>query len=299
MGRVLLCSIAVASVLISAASYGLLADATDAAKSKQLSADHSASAVSAANASAASAPAASAPAADKGETPQAEKGKTGAPQTASPKYDPSGQYDVQQIEGWKILVNKKFRPAEPEIYQKAMKQLEVQLYNITRVVPEPALGKIRTIHIWVELFERHHPCMAYHPDASWLAAHDMNPEKAKCVEMANARNFIAWTHEQPWMVLHELSHGYHDQFLAGGFENVEIRAAYQHAMDEKLYEAVLRRGVKLERAYAATNPMEYFAESTEAFFGTNDFYPFVRVELRQHDIQGYEMEKRAWGINSD
>ena len=26
--------------------------------------------------------------------------------------------------------------------------------------------------------------------------------------------------------------------------------------------------------------MEYFAEASEAFFGTNDFYPFVRAELR-------------------
>jgi hypothetical protein len=218
---------------------------------------------------------------------------------SAPSFDKTDQYTVQQIEGWKILVNKKFQPAAPEVYEKAMRQLSVQLYNITRLVPEPALGKIRQIPIWVELFEKHHPCMDYHPDAVWLIEHGMNPEKARCVEMANARNFITWTIEQPWMVLHELSHGYHDRFLEGGYENVEVRAAYKHAMDEKLYDAVLRRGDKLERAYAATNPMEYFAELTEAFFGTNDFYPFVNVELRKHDLQGYEMERRAWGIKGE
>ena len=206
---------------------------------------------------------------------------------------------MQHIEGWKILVNKKFQPAEPEVYEKAMKQLSVQLYNITRLVPEPALGKIRRIPIWVELFERHHPCMVYHPDAAWLIKNGMNPDKARCVELANARNFITWTLDQPWMVLHELSHGYHDQFLENGFENVEVRAAYKHAMDEKLYDAVLRRGFKVEKAYATTNQMEYFAELTEAFFGTNDFFPFVNVELRKHDPQGYDMERRAWGIKTD
>ena len=28
-----------------------------------------------------------------------------------------------------------------------------------------------------------------------------------------------------------------------------------------------------------TNEIEYFAESTEVFFGQNDFYPFNRQEL--------------------
>ena len=32
----------------------------------------------------------------------------------------------------------------------------------------------------------------------------------------------------------------------------------------------------LDRAYALVNPMEYFAETTEAFFSRNDFFPFIR-----------------------
>ena len=45
------------------------------------------------------------------------------------------------------------------------------------------------------------------------------------------------------------------------------------------------------------NPKEYFAESTEAFFGRNDFYPFVRSELQQHDPRMYELVKAAWGVD--
>ena len=45
-----------------------------------------------------------------------------------------------------------------------------------------------------------------------------------------------------------------------------------------------------------TSPQEYFAESTEAFFGTNDFYPFVRPELKEFDPQMYEVVKKAWGV---
>jgi hypothetical protein len=41
--------------------------------------------------------------------------------------------------------------------------------------------------------------------------------------------------------------------------------------------------------------MEYFAEATEAFFGTNDYYPFVRSELKVHDPKMYDVLKEAWG----
>jgi hypothetical protein len=44
-----------------------------------------------------------------------------------------------------------------------------------------------------------------------------------------------------------------------------------------------------------TNPMEYFAETSESFFGTNDFYPFVRVELQRHDPKMYELPRKLWG----
>jgi dipeptidyl-peptidase-4 len=95
------------------------------------------------------------------------------------------------------------------------------------------------------------------------------------------------------MVLHELAHGYHDQFV-GGFDNAELKACYQHALAEKLYDSVLRINNRTEPAYAKTNQMEYFAEQTEAYFGTNDFYPYVRCELEQHDPQMYGLLGKLW-----
>ena len=126
----------------------------------------------------------------------------------------------------------------------------------------------------------------------WLRDNQMNPAKAKGVELANAKNFLTWTRDQPWMVLHELAHAYHDRVLR--FDHPEIRKAYDNAKAEGRYESVLRiSGVK-ERHYALTDPMEYFAEGTEAFLGTNDFYPFVRAELRQHDPTLYRLLEEIW-----
>jgi hypothetical protein len=196
-----------------------------------------------------------------------------------------------------VPVNKKLIE-EKELCDDVLRLLDFQLFQITRQVPPAALEKIRTIKIWVELAESHHPCMAFHPDAGWLREHGMNPEKAGCVEIANARNFLSWTHEQPWMVLHELAHGYHFFFFEGGYDNPQIAAAYRKAVEAKSYESVLHYNGRKDRAYALTNPMEYFAESSECYFGTNDFYPFVRAELKEHDPEMFKLLDELWNRKS-
>jgi hypothetical protein len=41
--------------------------------------------------------------------------------------------------------------------------------------------------------------------------------------------------------------------------------------------------------------MEYFSECSEAYFGQNDFYPFVRAELKEFDRAGYALMVKEWG----
>jgi len=224
-----------------------------------------------------------------------QRGSPGTTSTAGPKYPPTTQYNLNWIAGFRVLVNQELSRNDPGLESQTLELLRFQLYQITRMVPEKALASLRSITIWVERNEPHHPCMAYHPDPGWLKSHGMNPDKARCVEIAHARTFLDWTRDQPWMVLHELAHGYHHQFTSDGFRNQAIAAAYDRAMKDRLYERVLRIQGKREKAYATTNPMEFFAEVSEAFFGVNDFYPFVRAELREHDPQTYQMLEEVWG----
>ena len=60
------------------------------------------------------------------------------------------------------------------------------------------------------------------------------------------------------------------------------------------YEEVLHINGKMRKHYALTNQMEYFAETTEAYFGTNDFHPFVRGELLKVDPIGAELMQEIW-----
>jgi hypothetical protein len=212
-----------------------------------------------------------------------------------PAYDGTDHYAVQHLEGWDVLVNQRLADkANRDLRERVLRRLDDHLYRITCVVPESALANLRRMPIWVELAEPHHPCMCYHPAAEWLREHGMNPQKAGGVEIANAKNFLSWTIEQPWMVLHELAHGYHHQVL--GFNHAGVLACYQHAVDAKLYGAVPHYDGKTVRAYALTNEREYFAELTEAYFGTNDFYPFVRAEVKEYDPKMYECLTQVWGV---
>lgn len=209
-------------------------------------------------------------------------------------YDPTAMYEQRTLRGWTLLIHPRLLNQEAETGAAVLTLMDHQLYQIERRLPVAALERLRAVKIWMEYEEPHHPCMAYHPDAGWLTDHQMNPEKARCVEVAHARNFLTWTRAQPWMVLHELAHAYHHQFLADGFENGSLKDLHRLQMAGDAYQQVLHINGRKNKHYAATNPMEYFAEATEAYFGTNDFYPFVRSELAIHDPALYDLLGELW-----
>jgi dipeptidyl-peptidase-4 len=94
-------------------------------------------------------------------------------------------------------------------------------------------------------------------------------------------------------MLHEMAHAWHDQIIT--FKDPEILAAFQSAVESKKYEEVLHMNGRIRRHYSLTDHKEYFAEGTEAFVGTNDFYPFVRPELKQHDPELHSLLQKIWG----
>jgi hypothetical protein len=162
------------------------------------------------------------------------------------------------------------------------------------VVPPAALAELRKVPIWMEYRNPRGGAGCYHPSRRWLVGHGFNPDKARSIEFGNARGFLGAARHQPSVVLHELAHGYQHRVLPGGYGNKELKAAHKRAVASKKYESVLHIRGRKSRAYAMKNPMEYFAELTEAFYGTNDFYPFVRAEIIAHDPEMYKLLKKLW-----
>jgi hypothetical protein len=202
-----------------------------------------------------------------------------------------------QMKGWTIHLNSKLRQTEPEKTTEMLELLDVQLERVVKVVPAKALKQLRAVPIWINpQYEGVRPTAEYHPGAGWLRDNDRDPAMVKAVEITNVSNFAFENRRMPYVILHELAHAYHDRVL--GFDEPAVIAAFEAARESGGYEKVQRfngRTTVIDKAYALSNHKEYFAESTEAYFGKNDFYPFNRGELKEHDVQMHDLLGKLWG----
>lgn len=208
-----------------------------------------------------------------------------------PASEPTAAYRRETFHGFTILINPKLNGREH--IPPFRKELSKQLKAICSHVPEPALTELRKVHIWVEWNTRK-AAAEFHPSRAWLESNGYNQDKAGHIEISNLRHFVQWSRRnQPCMILHEMAHAY--QFRVLGDGHAGIREAFRQAVRKKMYESVPYSLGGKRRAYALSNEREYFAELTESYFGENDFYPFTRADLKNHDPVGFALMRRVWG----
>lgn len=205
--------------------------------------------------------------------------------------------ETRQIEGWTVRIDKSLLPggADPATGATAIGLLEADLRRIGILMTPGNLEKLRRVTIVLDRECGSLVPMQYHPSSDWLIENGFEAALERCVHVPKASAYIDPKHvfNQPSCILHELAHAYHDQVLT--FEDKRIIAAFARAQLDKKYEEVLFiRGGK-RKHYALTNHKEYFAEATEAWLGTNDFFPFVRSELMAHDPGLAEVLREVWG----
>ncbi|WP_238388757.1 zinc-dependent peptidase [Roseimaritima ulvae] len=214
----------------------------------------------------------------------------------------AGTHEDRKLAGWTVHVHKQLlAPDHRKATETALRLLNRQLDEIVREVPPPAVAELRKVPLWISPeYENVQPRAEYHPGAGWLKNNGRDPAMAKGVEFTNVRIFEAETRRMPNFALHELAHAYHDRVLPKGFGNPELKAAYERMKAGGLYERVERRNsngeTRIDRAYALTNPQEYFAEVSEAYFSTNDFFPYTRDELERHDPEVVKLLGELWGV---
>jgi dipeptidyl-peptidase-4 len=217
-------------------------------------------------------------------------------ETPAERFDPV----LRDVEGWKVHVEPMLLDGQQaKMGRQSLTMLANHLQRVKILIPAEPLAKLQAIEIWIEHDHPQLKSMQYHPDRQWLIDHGHDPRLTRKVHITQARELLSREQllKHPAAILHELAHGYHDQVL--GFDNPEVIGVFERARAAGTYDQVLLYDGKTVRHYGLGNHKEYFAEGTEAYFYRNDFYPFVRAELKQHDQPLHDLLEKLWGVSND
>jgi hypothetical protein len=209
-------------------------------------------------------------------------------------------YDFRMIRRWRVGFEK-VRWAGLDCV--LAKVLEAKLQEIEAVLPAGPLTAVRSaVAIMADCVTSDFPAVAtYHwvGAETWLRDHGEPTYKAGSINILEAAAFISLVEDMsryPAALLHEVAHAYHDRVAPNGVNNEIIRSAYQGAVASGLYEQVLNVSGVIHQANAIRNAMEYFANSTTAYFLRNDDWPEDRDALAQTDPAGFQMIRHIWNV---
>jgi hypothetical protein len=209
---------------------------------------------------------------------------------------------VRSVRGWTLRIDERLIAKDAAMVEKAVVLLDAQLAKVERFIPAKAVERLRSVPINFTLpYVSGRGTAEYHGGLAWVKQAGREIALAKAIEFTNVDRLEPEIRRMPVLVLHELAHAYHDQVVPGGYQNPEILAAYRQAKAAGTYDAVKRwTGEKFvdkpTKAYAMTNQMEYFAETTEAYFDRNDMEPFDRAELKAKDPTVVPVLEQLWGL---
>jgi len=209
------------------------------------------------------------------------------------------RFEVRNIEGWTVYINRAVRRQHPEQLARTLEHLRWELYQIKLAAPAPAVANMQENNaIWIEYREK--VGLSYHPSRNWLTSRGYKvPRDPQSFMSLSVKTHYGDSYRHPFVVFHEMAHGYDFHFIGKRrrYGNDECEANYKRMMKEGKYEKVKIWHGRIGSHYGRTNRMEYWAESTEAYFAVNDIYPFVRAELREHDPAMARFVERYWGVD--
>ena len=203
----------------------------------------------------------------------------------------------RRIDGFRVLVDDRLLPGGSDEASggAALEFLAAKLCEIRIVVPPEKLSRLRKVTIVLDASCGTLRSMQYHPSADWLSGNGYPRDLEKCVHLPRAADLATRrnVNEQPWVILHELAHAYHDQVL--GFDEPRVRAAWERFQAGGKGERTLLFDGSRTRHYGLTDHKEFFAEMSEAYFGSNDFHPFNRAELKTDYPEIHVLLEEIWG----
>lgn len=219
-----------------------------------------------------------------------------------PNFPAPEGYNHQDHLGWSLFIHGDLLKNHPRETQRAVHLLRDQLQDIIDRVPAPAVAYLKKVPLYFSPSADGHGGACHHPSSAWLKKNNFPVEMAKTVEFSNILRFERETMRMPNFALHELAHAYHNHLL--GDDHPAILKAYQAAKKSGRFNNLPKRTGDPKNplkksngpTYAMTNQMEYFAETTEAYFVENDITPYNRASLREMDPKVLPVLEKVWGV---
>jgi hypothetical protein len=210
-------------------------------------------------------------------------------------FEPTDRYRKESLQGYTV------RLAPQAVANKIdcdalVRELDLELKRINRVVPDKALKVLQGVTIWVEWDTpaEKRAVARFFPSVASAKKTGVNPDKGDGVEVPNLKRYLKARQDgAEWVAMHEMAHAYH--YLALQDKDGDIQTAHKQAVDRKLYDDVEHFNGARGRGYAVTNHWEYFATLSEAYFGKSFNYPYDRPGLLRYDTAGYYLMVDAWG----
>ncbi len=205
-------------------------------------------------------------------------------------------YQKVSLDILSLYVSPELEEKDAAVRKELVETMQAKVEEIRKVLPAASYEKLKGAVIIANRMGLK-PGAAYHTDLGYLNRTGIPGYYHQAVEIQQAAGFLHNTLKvQPSAVLHELAHKFHHEVLSA--KHAGVLEAFEAAKAAGIYERVAYAKGLPRRAYAMASVSEYFAELTEAYFGRNDFYPFVRSELKSHDPKGYAMIEACWGVGA-
>lgn len=204
-----------------------------------------------------------------------------------PQPDAFPGYKTRLIEGFTCFITPEVleHADDADFERKPLDVLELELQEVTAMMPPNLVKILHGCPIWVKWDDTPEKAP---PNVSGrilaVASYQAGISRVDVYTLKSvARLRQPASKRQSCVLLHELSHVIHHQFLKP--KNPNLEAVYQQAMDRGLY----------GKQYAATNAAEYFAEISSAYLDKLHYKPTNRDELKEYDPVGFKFMEQVWG----
>lgn len=201
-----------------------------------------------------------------------------------------------------IYVEHSLAEGDKALSTKALRKLQQNLKEIFAVLPKGPGMQLKRIPFYLMWGERapeggRDSGMAYIRIGEPRNYAYLDPTWNHVIVVYSAENLMyldsLWTKKA---LTHELAHAWHVANWPDRY--APMNTAFLAAKASGLYLNVSDyKGKFIPKAYALTNPLEYFAEVSAIYFVGGNYFPFNRAGLTGYDGAGKRMVRRLWAAS--